>query len=87
MSEQTLGKLDEFMQDSDNVVAGTCANGVCTVHGPNGKAEYSEVFEQFVPAFFAGGQVLLERTRKILANKQKVVFMRTRIHKDTQSSY
>ena len=69
--EQTLGKLDEFMQDSDNVVAGTCANGVCTVHGPNGKAEYSEVFEQFVPAFFAPvGQVLLERTKFLQISKK-----------------
>jgi len=50
----TLGKLDEFMDE--NEVTGTCANGVCTVHGPGGKAEYSEVFEKFVPAFFAGAQ-------------------------------
>lgn len=50
----TLGKLDEFMHE--NEVTGTCANGVCTVHGPHGKSEYSEVFEQFVPAFFAGAQ-------------------------------
>merc|ERR1719183_2694479 len=50
----TLGKLDEFM--NENEVTGTCANGVCTVHGPAGKAEYSEVFEEFVPAFFAGAQ-------------------------------
>jgi hypothetical protein len=55
MNEQTLGKLDEFM--NENEVTGTCANGVCTVHGPAGKAEYSEVFEEFVPAFFAGAQV------------------------------
>lgn len=41
----------------ENEVTGTCANGVCTVHGPGGKAEYSEVFEKFVPAFFAGAQV------------------------------
>jgi len=41
----------------ENEVTGTCANGVCTVHGPGGKAEYSEVFEEFVPAFFAGAQV------------------------------
>jgi len=50
----TLGKLNEFMDE--NEVTGTCANGVCTVHGPGGKAEYSEVFEEFVPAFFAGAQ-------------------------------
>jgi hypothetical protein len=54
LCEQTLGKLDEFMHE--NEVTGTCANGVCTVHGPHGKSEYSEVFEQFVPAFFAGAQ-------------------------------
>jgi len=40
-----------------NEVTGSCANGVCTVHGPSGKSEYSEVFEKFVPAFFAGAQV------------------------------
>ena len=53
---QTLGKLDDFIEE--NEVTGTCANGVCTVHGPTGKAEYSEVFEEFVPAFFAGAQVM-----------------------------
>jgi len=41
----------------ENEVTGSCANGVCTVHGPSGKSEYSEVFEKFVPAFFAGAQV------------------------------
>lgn len=55
LSVQTLGKLNELIEE--NEVTGTCANGVCTVHGPGGKAEYSEVFEEFVPAFFAGAQV------------------------------
>jgi hypothetical protein len=54
--EQTLGKLNDLIEETD--VTGTCENGVCTVHGPGGKAEYSEVFEEFVPAFFAGAQDL-----------------------------
>jgi hypothetical protein len=62
LSVQTLGKLNELIEE--NEVTGTCANGVCTVHGPGGKAEYSEVFEEFVPAFFAGAQVCRSCTHK-----------------------
>ena len=51
--KSSLGKLDEFLED--NADAGTCSNGMCTVHGEGG-GEYSEIFEQFVPEFFAGAQ-------------------------------
>mmetsp|Transcript_48635 Transcript_48635/g.121428 ORF Transcript_48635/g.121428 Transcript_48635/m.121428 type:complete len:323 (+) Transcript_48635:53-1021(+) len=52
-SKSSLGQLDDFISDNEN--AGTCANGMCTVHGEGG-GEYSEVFEKFVPEFFAGAQ-------------------------------
>ena len=57
---QTLGKLDQFIEEDGHMheVSGTCSNGMCTVHGPGGSGEYSEVFEEFVPAFFAGAQDL-----------------------------
>eukprot|EP00291_Cryptomonas_curvata_P010890 CAMPEP_0172187530 /NCGR_PEP_ID=MMETSP1050-20130122/21396_1 /TAXON_ID=233186 /ORGANISM="Cryptomonas curvata, Strain CCAP979/52" /LENGTH=335 /DNA_ID=CAMNT_0012861877 /DNA_START=8 /DNA_END=1015 /DNA_ORIENTATION=- len=47
----TLGKLDEFLED--NALAGTCSNGICTT---SSGGEYSEVFENFVPEFFAGAK-------------------------------
>jgi hypothetical protein len=34
----------------------TCSNGICTT---SGGGEYSEVFESFVPEFFAGAKVVL----------------------------
>eukprot|EP00285_Hemiselmis_virescens_P006833 CAMPEP_0173385764 /NCGR_PEP_ID=MMETSP1356-20130122/8362_1 /TAXON_ID=77927 ORGANISM="Hemiselmis virescens, Strain PCC157" /NCGR_SAMPLE_ID=MMETSP1356 /ASSEMBLY_ACC=CAM_ASM_000847 /LENGTH=298 /DNA_ID=CAMNT_0014341705 /DNA_START=24 /DNA_END=917 /DNA_ORIENTATION=+ len=51
--KSSLGALDDFLSDNEN--AGTCSNGMCTVHGEDG-GEYSEIFEQFVPEFFAGAQ-------------------------------
>ena len=51
--KSSLGKLDDFLEDNAN--AGTCKNGMCTVHGEGG-GDYSEIFEQFVPEFFAGAQ-------------------------------
>lgn len=50
-----------------------CVSGTCTIHGPNGVGEYSEVFERFVPAFFAGASVELPSPRTMQTGPARVL--------------